>query len=456
MMIFTSVDYILFLTIVVFLYYIIPVKYKNICLLLASYIFIGISDIKTVPVIFIYSVVVYYGALLMQKNKGKMLFGVLIILSICPLIICKCTNIISILGISYFTFKSIGYLVDVKNNKYSADKNFINVLLYISFFSELLIGPIDRGNILLKQISGNNHKFQWCMVKEGVLMILCGCIQKLVIADRLGIIVNAVYGSLYNHEGFTVIAAALMYSIQIYFDYAGCSLMAIGTGRILGFEHPVNFSHPYFAHSVKDFWRRWHISLTSWLRDYIYIPLGGNRKGQFRKYINIAIVFILSGLWHGVGFTYVIWGALNGLFQVIEDFTERITGNKGRLGKSLGIIRTYLLMTICWVFFRADNLEHAILILKKAFYKFNPGVLFDGTLNNLGLSEKNMYLLMIMIIIVLIVGIAEEKGIDIYKYVIDKPFVVQLTYYIVMIVIIAVFGIYGKGYDSMQFIYMNF
>lgn len=380
---FNSLYFLLFLFITVLLYYIFPRKMKPFFLLAANYGFYALYNVKVLPFLIIFSVLIYIFGLLLEKHPKAVLLTLIIFLALVPLLICKYANwlisllaklfptflinettpifsIVLPLGISYFTFKSIGYLADVYKGTLKAETNFILLAVFISFFPEMLIGPIDRASNLLVQLKEKSLHADWNQLQLGILLLFGGYFEKMVVADRFGIIVDSVYGNLDIYTGFPVLIAICCYSLQIYFDFAGCTYMALGVGRILGFTLPENFKQPYLATSVEGFWRRWHISLTSWLRDYIYIPLVGNRKGAFRKYLNVMIVFFTSGLWHGAGINFIIWGGLNGIFQIIGTFTTKL---RNYIYHFLHINEnsflsvwwkrgwTFIWMSIAWVFF---------------------------------------------------------------------------------------------------------
>ncbi len=464
---FNSFDFLIFLGLGMIFYYISPQKCKSIVLLLISYAFYGSYNWKVLLFLIGFSVVIYlYGRCLETKKKKIFLYGA-VFTALLPLLLCKYSrwNLVLPLGISYFTFKSIGYLADIYKGKIKAEKNIILVCSFIAFFPEMLIGPIDRAENLLPQLKNREVRADWENIQKGIFILLGGYFEKMVIADRLGILVDHVYNGLYVYEGFIILVAVFGYSFQIYLDFAGCTHMALGVGRILGFSLPENFKQPYLAVSVADFWRRWHISLTSWLRDFIYIPLGGNRRGMIRKYVNIMIVFLISGVWHGTGICFLIWGGLNGIFQIVGACTNKVRKNCYTLlhirDTSMVCIWwkriwTFLWMSFAWIFFRMPSISDAILVLKKAVSKWNPWTLFDGSLFNLGLSQTNMYLLLILLMVMLLIDLLHEQGVSFSSWMTKCSFPVKcvLSYGIIFAIIIL--GIYGDAYDAGSFIYMQF
>lgn len=267
-------------------------------------------------------------------------------------------SIILPVGISFYTFTALSYSIDVYQKKVEPTKDILAYLAYVTFFPSILSGPISRATKQLPQYF-EKRVFQYDKAVKGLQMILWGLFMKLCVADRLGIYVDAVYANVAQHNGTTLLFASVLYTLQIYCDFAGYSLMAIGSGKMFGIELQTNFIRPYFAKTVTDFWRRWHISLTTWFRDYIYFPLGGNRVSKSRWIINIMIVFLVSGIWHGAAYNFVIWGGMHGVLQVAEkliygDKLKQI-GSKITFTNVLRIIVTFTLVSFAWIFFRVDS-----------------------------------------------------------------------------------------------------
>ena len=276
------------------------------------------------------------------------------------------TNLFIPLGISFFTFQSLGYMWDVYRGKISAERNFLYYMLFVGFFPQIASGPISRGGDLLPQIKGKRRVTEED-IAEGFRLMLWGFFLKAVVADRVATFVNPVYSDYANFSGATCLMASIFYSIQIYGDFAGYSLIAIGVGRLFGFRLINNFNRPYFSHSISDFWRRWHISLSLWLRDYVYIPLGGSRKGEGRTHANIMTTFIVSGIWHGANLTFIVWGFIHGAFQCLE----KLLGINGKPKNAkllpLRIVITFLMANFAWIFFRMPTLKDAIAVIERIF-----------------------------------------------------------------------------------------
>ena len=291
--------------------------------------------------------------------------------------------------------------------------------------------------------------------------MLWGFFLKMVIADRAAIFVNTVYNNRSQYYGFVYILATILFAFQIYCDFESYSDIARGAAEVMGFSLMKNFDTPYFSRSVAEFWRRWHISLSTWFRDYLYIPLGGNRKGRLRKYINLLIVFCVSGLWHGASWNFVIWGALNGIYQVIGGLTMPL--RKKRLHDDSEVFSTrlretlvtFVLICISWVFFRANTLTDALKILKGMLH-LNPWVFTDGTLLQCGLDWANWVILAASLLLLFCVSIAKYNHFEIRAWFFRQELWLQYLIVLTAIFTVLVFGIYGSGYDASQFIYFQF
>lgn len=399
-MTFTSFEYYLFLPLVFIVYWLCCRNSKvaqNAFLTAASLFFYGFLDYRFLGLLLLTALSTFYGGLWISKTENDkrrwwISLGV-IVLNLGILVYYKYTNffiqsfvdvfrlfgqelsmstlkIILPVGISFYTFTALSYSIDVYQKKVEATKDVIAYLAYVTFFPSILSGPISRAT---KQLPRYFQKrvFNRSVVTQGLQMLLWGLFMKLCVADRLGIYVDAVYNNIAQHNGTTLFFTSVLYTIQIYADFAGYSLMAIGSGKLFGIELQTNFIRPYFAKTVTEFWRRWHISLTTWFRDYVYFPLGGNRVPKTRWIINIMVVFLVSGVWHGAAYTFLIWGGLHGLLQVAEKllYGDKIKQIPNKI-TPLNIIRiliTFNLISFAWIFFRADGIDNALLIVQKIF-----------------------------------------------------------------------------------------
>lgn len=377
-------------------------------------------------------------------------------------------SIVLPVGISFYTFQALSYVIDVYRGDTPAEKNLLKYGLFVSFFPQLVAGPIERSKNLLTQIkdlSGKNL-FDYERIANGFIIMLWGYFIKMMIADRAAVIVDTVYNSWQNYGSTELILATVLFAIQIYCDFSGYSLIAIGAAQVMGFSLMENFNVPYFAKSIKDFWSRWHISLSTWFRDYLYIPLGGNRCSKLKKYVNLMITFLCSGLWHGAALTYIIWGGIHGLYQIIGQefkpirdkiynmFNVKTNAESFKLGQ---IICTFILTDFAWIFFRANSFSDAKGIIGSIFTDFNPWVLLDGTLGELGLDYAELVILFLSCMILFMVDLIKYKQDLRLDYFLAKqniPF--RWAWIIVLSVIILVFGVYGNAYDAQAFIYFQF
>ena len=340
-------------------------------------------------------------------------------------------------GISFYTFQAVGYMLDVYHRRINAERNLIDYMLFVSFFPQVLSGPISKGSELIPQLK-QAQIFNYKKSVLGLQYLLWGMFLKLVVADRLGIYVDTVYANYHYYSGVTCFLASIFYSFQIYADFAGYSLMAVGIAKLLGYDIIKNFRQPYFSISITDFWRRWHISLSRWLKDYVYIPLGGSRCSKIKCYSNILITFLVSGVWHGANWTFVLWGFLHGLFQVIEKWM-----GFNKQGKTLLIIPrviiTFLIVNLLWILFRVDSLNQFVDLLHKFLNPSHGDVLNETVSFNL----RN-------ILIVLVVDLLCEIGI--LRKLLYRSVLIRWSIYIGLFTSILLFGVLDSG----QFIYVSF
>lgn len=335
--------------------------------------------------------------------------------------------------------------------------------MFISFFPQLVAGPIERSKNLLVQLQ-RTGKLRWENFRNGMLLILWGLFLKMVIADRAALIVDTVYADPKEYYGFYIIVATFLFAFQIYCDFYGYSIIAKGAAGILDIRLMDNFDAPYFSKSVKEFCQRWHISLSSWFRDYLYIPLGGNRKGTLKKERNRLIVFGLSGLWHGASISFVAWGLLNGILQTVADCRTYVirkvpflqTEEKCTVSyKIRKTIITFYLISFTWIFFRAEGMRDAFCLIQN-MCEMNWYILFDGSLFLLGVSEKNFRLLVLCIGILLFVDYLKYKKIDVVELIMKQEWWFKGLIYLSLFMMIVLFGYYGNEYDASQFIYFQF
>lgn len=485
-MLFNSSDFLIFFPIVVTLYFLIPHKYRYIWIFLTSYYFYMCWNPIYSLLLLGITGITYLCALGLEKTKGKsrnLSFILTLSVSIIVLGIFKyayfitktinsALGIIHIniniptpslvvpVGISFYLFQSLAYVIDVYRNKIKAERNFILYAAYISFFPQLVAGPIERADKLLPQFY-EKHTFDYDRVKNNILLMLWGFFIKIVIADRVAIFVDTVYDNHEMYGGWLLIMATVFFAFQIYCDFAGYSLIAKGAAGVMGFELMDNFASPYCASSVKEFWARWHISLTSWFRDYVYIPLGGNRRGKLRKYLNTIIVFLLSGLWHGPSWSFVLWGTLNGAYIVFEEIIHnlfaKIKFHLPKLVKRIfGIIVTFVCVDFAWIFFRAQSMGKAVSIIKSMLTFSNFNALFDNTIHFYIMKKQTLYFVFASILVLIVVDCFHYAGIHFRERIAKRNIVVRWSFYLVLIMSILIFGVWGPNFDKAAFIYFQF
>ncbi len=391
-MIFNSTTFLVFFAIVYVLYWLANkhLKLQNGLLFLASYVFYGWWDWRFLSLIFISSLIDYYAALKMEQKpeQGKRWLMVSLVYNLGMLSIFKyynffassfsdmtrmfgwepndlTLNIILPVGISFYTFQTLSYTIDVYRKNLKPTTDLLSFLTYIAFFPQLVAGPIERASSLLIQVE-HRRVFRKDWFNEGIVQIFVGLFRKVVIADTLGIYVDAVYGDIGINNSASILLATVLYAFQIYYDFAGYSDIAIGTAKMMGFRFCQNFNLPYFSRSLTEFWRKWHMSLSYWLRDYLYISLGGNRKGIKITYRNLMLTMLLGGLWHGSSWNFIIWGGIHGLFLSIEKYTMDKTWFSGFRKWSLpAYVYTFGVVVFSWIFFRAQSLDMAFLAISK-------------------------------------------------------------------------------------------
>lgn len=346
-------------------------------------------------------------------------------------------------GISFFTFQAVGYMLDVYHGRVKAEKNLLDYILFVSFFPQVMSGPISKADELLPQIK-NPHKFDYEQGKQGLKYLLWGMFIKLVIADRLGLFVDTVYANFIHYSGSTCFVASLFYTMQIYCDFAGYSLMAIGIARTLGFNLINNFRRPYLAISITDFWRRWHISLTRWLTQQVYIPLGGNRCSKARTYWNIFVTFLISGIWHGANWTFIVWGIMHGIFQIIEKAMgwQKYEGNNWAV-KATRICVTFLLVNYAWIFFRMPTIGDAWSVISKMFTDFGTPRLSD-------MGSSILLIIVMGLILLVFKDFRDEFFRNKMRFLEAKP--VRWTIYVGLFCMVLLFG----ALDGGSFIYVSF
>ena len=352
-------------------------------------------------------------------------------------------------GISFFIFQALGYMIDVYRGTTEPEKNLLKYALFVSFFPQLVAGPIERSKNLLRQVS-EPHDFDAKRVRDGLLIMLLGYFEKVVIADRACIYVDAIFGNWVKASGWQIALSTIVFSIQDLGDFGGYSHIAIGAAHVLGIHLMTNFRQPYFAVSVRDFWSRWHVSLGSWFRDYLYFPLGGSRKGPRRKAINTMIVYTVSGLWHGAAMKYVLWGMMNGALQVIEGFFPPPKIRHPRLHHIWDVARTDFLIAITMLIFRAGSMSSAFGMLTRILTHWGAAPFSTG------FTFWQAACLSVCIVVLFTFEVLHEKKMTVTELTDRFSFPVRGALYIFAVLVILVFGVWGPGYSAQAFIYFQF
>ncbi len=429
------------------LYYLLPKKTKPYILLVISICVYASLGVKSLIYIIISSVTTYIATLLFQKNKYKKLILILtLIINMGILVIIKSElikNIIVPLGISYYTFQVVSYLIDVYRNKYKPEKNIAKYFVYTMYFPYLFIGPINRFNDISNSLFKEDKKINLSSMYNGILRIGWGFFKKLLIANRINVLIATITQNPSEYNGAFALFAMLLYSIQLYADFSGGIDIVIGFSKVLQINVKENFDTPYISQNIQEFWRRWHISLSSWFRDYVYIPLGGNRCSKLRHYFNTIIVFLLSGLWHGIN--YVLWGLLHAIFLILGKFIT--TKNK-----YLNITVTFLIVSFLWSFFIWPTTLESLQMIGSVFTTFNYSELFNNILN-LGLNLANYIVLIISVILLIIYDLKREKINSKLKSLKTEH---KLILFAGLVWVILIFGMYGIGFNASEFIYNKF
>ncbi|SNR36520.1 MBOAT family O-acyltransferase [Lutibacter flavus] len=477
-MLFNSIPFLVFLPIVFCLYWLVlnnKLTGQNLLLLIASYVFYGWWDYRFLGLIVLSTLVDFVVGLLMnrfhkEKIRKRLLWlsllfnlGLLGVFKYFNFFIeswveaikyfgfksdVSSLNIILPVGISFYTFQTLSYTIDVYNKKIKPTFNLIDFAAFVSFFPQLVAGPIERASQLLPQFK-IKRTFDFTVVKSGIHLIVWGLFQKMVIADSCATYTNAIFSNYENLNSLSLLMGGFYFAFQIYGDFAGYSNLAIGIARMFGFNLMINFNYPYFSRDVAEFWRRWHISLTTWFRDYVYIPLGGSRGSKQQQIRNVFIVFFVSGLWHGANWTFLIWGGLHALFftpllvlNLNKKNTTTIVTNKGLPNPKeiIQIVGTFSLVSFSWIFFRSKNLSESFKYINGLFTNFNFKIEY------LSIERYNIELLLLISVFLIIEWVNRNN---------EHPISGKLSYIKMtgIILMILVFGVYS---DHQNFIYFQF
>lgn len=530
---FVSLEFVAFLLCTLFCYYLIPKKHRWVVLLVGSYVFYMASSVKLTVFLLLTTVTTFFaGKKLGQLNEETAAYlaehkqeldreakkqykaqqtvrkrwvvllavlwniGTLCVLKYTGFVFNIINSVLSMtglswnlpgvsfllpLGISFYTFQAVGYVIDVYRGKYQADDSLPQYMLFLSFFPQIIQGPIARHDHLAHQLY-EGHAFDYDQFTKGLQLILWGLIKKLVVAERLALIVDHIFGNYLDYAGLTFLVAAVLYGMQIYMDFSGGIDMTRGIGQLFGIDMAVNFERPYFAKSLSEFWRRWHMTLGGWMKDYVFYPLSlskaanklgkktrkwfGNQTGKMiPTFLAMFVTFMLVGIWHGAETKYIAYGFWNAgiisssillepVYKKMAAFCHINTQSKG--WQLFSMLRTFLICSIGRFFPRCDSLRMALVMIKSSFTVWNPEIFTNGTFSNIGLTNKDWKLLGLMMIVLLIVGIVQERGVKIRDRVAAMPIPVRWSFYIAAFLLLALCGMYGPGYSAASFVYQQF
>ena len=481
-----SLAFFVFFIVFFAIYYIVKPPYRYIVIFVGSYVFYGYANPSMLLVLMGVTVISYIGGFVLNKKKSRWIYAVFFILEILFLATFKYYafivdnvnflldkifsiepivtnwNIVLPIGLSFMVFQACNYLSDVYRDKMSAEKNIIRYAAYVAFFPTVLSGPIQKARNLIPQIA-NPKRFESEQAKKGVILFTWGAFEKIMISNNLSELYYSILSDYNNRSSAEVAIGAILFSIYIYADFSSYSDMARGVAKILGIEVGKNFNNPYLSQSTSEFWNRWHISLNEWFIENIYIPLGGNRKGIIRKYINVMIVFIISGFWHGAAWHFVVWGIINGVFVVIGDIIKPI---KSQIYKDIKIdekaeyivyirrIIVFCLITLSWVFF-ASGIQDSIEICKKIVLFDNLSI-FDKNLLNIAGSTTQTFFVLIMLLIFCAIQLKRQNEGKVYEVYSKQPFLLQCLP-IAILICVCIFGAWSTDtYVNSQFLYFQF
>ena len=477
-MLFNSVTFGIFFPLVFLIYWLFFNKKntpRNIYLIAISYIFYGWWDWRFLSLIVISSLVDYLigQKLFREENqkKRKQLLFLSVLVNIGILVFFKYSNffidsfidsftffghtpnistlkIILPVGISFYTFQTLSYTIDIYNRKMKPTKDVFAFFAFVSFFPQLVAGPIERAKHLLPQFH-EEKKLKYEMIRSGLLLMAWGFFKKIVIADRLAIFVDAAYMNIETNSGWPAVLATIFFAFQLYIDFSAYSDIAIGAARTLGFDLCENFRRPYLASSFSNFWKRWHISLSSWFQDYVYIPLGGSKNGKWKTKRNIMIVFLVSGLWHGASWNFVIWGALNGLFLILIDKLIKKLNLKTKITVFSSFI-VFAFWAISLIFFRAETFNDAMTMFANLSFS-NTEAIYD-----FGIGESEFKFTIFLLSFLIIFEIIQERSKNLYGWFIKRPLAIRWPTYLVIVLSILFLGAYGVGLNDSNFIYFQF
>ncbi len=483
---FISTSFLIFFFIAFSVYFMTKKKYRYLVLLVANYVFFGWNNLSSVPALLLATLITYIGGLVLAKKKSRGWYALFFTLSILILVFYKYFNflidninlltgwlgstktlehidILTPLGLSFFLFQSTGYLNDVYRKDMPSEKNFLRYAAFVSFFPTVVSGPIQNSRNILPQLE-NPGDFDFETARRGVFMLVWGFFQKMVICPQFANLSNLIFNQYENYDNVYYLVAAVCYSFYIYCDFSSYSDMACGIAQILGFHVSRNFKNPYLSTSIGEFWSRWHMSLNNWFIENIYIPLGGSRKGKFRKYRNIFLVFLFSGIWHGASWTFIVWGVLNGILRILEEMLTPIFDKAlaiCKLNKEHFAVRfirrgfVFLLITITWVFFRMPDISSALHIVKNMLL-FYPSSVRSFDFGSLFTYSLDIFIFGILLIVFSLMQYARKEDGKLNCVLAKTPAFLQTLVCALIIALCVLIACSGTTTFDTQFIYFQF
>ena len=478
---YTGLNYYLLTAVTLALYAALPMRRRWMALLFGSLVFYVLAVREPLRLaLFFLSILLSWGFGLLlgkyrERKAASWLLPLSLLLCAAPLLLPKADALLPELwrlegfrwilpmGLAFYTLQMLSYLCDIASGKITAERNLARYALFVSFFPQILQGPIPRWSELSPQLF-EGHEITGKNLLEGLQLVLWGFFLKWMIADKAAIVVNRVFDSFPSYQGVYVFLAGILYSLQLYTDFLACVTLSQGVAQLFGISLTDNFRQPYFSRSIREFWQRWHISLSRWLKDYVYIPLGGNRKGTLRKYVNLLLTFLVSGLWHGGGVKFLVWGLMHAVYQIAASLIQR-PRNRLYLAlqmpedslprRLLSTLGTCFWVMLAWIVFRADSLAQGLGMLRSLATVWNPWVWFDGSLLELGLPGKEWNVLLLSLAILFAVSVLQRK-LRLRDWINRQHLLIRWSIYLLAILAIYFMGTYGEGFRTQDFIYGAF
>ena len=457
-MLLNSISFLFLFPVIFTLFWLVPKGKRYMVLFFANFCLMAIADVHSAMVLLGLVLFTYAAGRILAYKPFKGLLALFILCCIGILALFRVTPVRSLVvpvGLSFYLLAAIGYLVDVVRDRDCREKNFLRFGAFLAFFPTVVSGPIERSSGLLRQIK-EGVDFEESRARHGLYQIALGLFEKVVVADRLAEFTDGAYAAADTGNGAVLLLGVVLYGFELYADFSGYSHLAIGVANVMGFDISPNFRQPYLG-SVREFWSRWHISLSSWLKDYVYIPLGGNRKGKARKALNLMITFLVSGLWHGTGLQYLVWGALHGIYQIVAGFIPaRVEKRKNLFIRVVGIVLNFIMVDFAWLFFRAGDINQGLLMVKRIFTEFRlKATLYYGTYL-FGHTKAQYCAVLAGVVILILIDILHERKFSFCEFSKKIPAILRFGIYVLYGLFIVLLMVKNYGLEANSFIYAGF